>query len=105
MPAKERDLSLIASLMAGQITRRQFVIELSALGLSAGAIAGLLEACSGTATPSRSSSSTKTYTPVTPEPGTNIPSVDVKFGMRPYADNTFYVIGMVKGWFKDVGIT
>ena len=25
--------------------------------------------------------------------------------MRPYADNTFYVIGMEKGWFKDVGIT
>ena len=25
--------------------------------------------------------------------------------MRPYADNTFYVIGMEKGWFNDVGIT
>ena len=25
--------------------------------------------------------------------------------MRPYADNTFYVIGIEKGWFKDVGIT
>ena len=25
--------------------------------------------------------------------------------MRPYADNTFYIIGMKKGWFKDVGIT
>jgi hypothetical protein len=24
--------------------------------------------------------------------------------MRPYADNTFYVIGMKKGWFKEVGI-
>ena len=27
------------------------------------------------------------------------------FGMRPYADNTFYVIGIEKGWFNDVGIT
>ena len=25
--------------------------------------------------------------------------------MRPYADNTFYIIGMKKGWFQDVGIT
>jgi ABC-type nitrate/sulfonate/bicarbonate transport system substrate-binding protein len=45
------------------------------------------------------------YTPATPEPGTDIPQVTVKFGMRPYADNTFYVIGIEKGWFKDVGIT
>jgi hypothetical protein len=49
--------------------------------------------------------STKSYTPATPEPGTAIPKVDVTFGMRPYADNTFYVLGMEKGWFKDVGIT
>jgi ABC-type nitrate/sulfonate/bicarbonate transport system substrate-binding protein len=46
-----------------------------------------------------------TYTPATPEPGTEIPQVSVTFGMRPYADNTFYVIGIEKGWFADVGIT
>jgi ABC-type nitrate/sulfonate/bicarbonate transport system substrate-binding protein len=46
-----------------------------------------------------------TYTPATPEPGTDLPQVTVTFGMRPYADNTFYVIGLEKGWFKDVGIT
>jgi ABC-type nitrate/sulfonate/bicarbonate transport system substrate-binding protein len=45
------------------------------------------------------------YIPATPEPGTDIPQASVKFGMRPYADNTFYVIGIEKGWFKDVGIT
>jgi ABC-type nitrate/sulfonate/bicarbonate transport system substrate-binding protein len=45
-----------------------------------------------------------TYTPAPAEPGTSIPSADVKFGMRPYADNTFYIIAMKKGWFKDVGI-
>jgi ABC-type nitrate/sulfonate/bicarbonate transport system substrate-binding protein len=45
-----------------------------------------------------------TYTPAPAEPGTDIPSADVKFGMRPYADNTFYIIAMKKGWFKDVGI-
>ena len=45
------------------------------------------------------------FTPAPPEPGTDIPAATIKFGMRPYADNTFYVIGMKKGWFQDVGIT
>lgn len=45
------------------------------------------------------------YQPAAPEPGTEVPSATIKFGMRPYADNTFYVIGMKKGWFKDVGIS
>jgi hypothetical protein len=45
------------------------------------------------------------FQPAPPEPGTDIPAATVKFGMRPYADNTFYVIGMKKGWFQDVGIT
>jgi hypothetical protein len=44
------------------------------------------------------------FSPAVPEPGTDIPSVTVKFGMRPYADNTFYVIAMQKGWFKEAGI-
>jgi hypothetical protein len=51
------------------------------------------------------SASNTSYTPATPESGTDIPQVVVTFGMRPYADNTFYVIGIEKGWFKDVGIT
>ena len=45
-----------------------------------------------------------TFPDVTPEPGTDIPAATVNFGMRPYADNTFYVVAMKKGWFKDVGI-
>jgi ABC-type nitrate/sulfonate/bicarbonate transport system substrate-binding protein len=45
-----------------------------------------------------------TYQPAQPEAGTDVPQADVKFGMRPYADNTFYIIAMKKGWFKDVGI-
>jgi hypothetical protein len=52
-----------------------------------------------------SASAADLYTPAPPETGTQIPSAKVTFGMRPYADNTFYVIGMKKGWFKDVGIT
>jgi hypothetical protein len=45
------------------------------------------------------------FKPAAPEPGTNIPNASVQFGMRPYADNTFYIIGIRKGWFKDVNIT
>jgi hypothetical protein len=45
------------------------------------------------------------YVPAAPEPGTDIPKATIKFGMRPYADNTFYYIGMKQGWFDDVGIS
>jgi hypothetical protein len=44
------------------------------------------------------------FIPAPPEPGTAIPAATIKFGMRPYADNTFYIIGMKKGWFEEVGI-
>src|SRR4051794_2731395 len=45
------------------------------------------------------------YVPGTPEAGTDIPKATIKFGMRPYADNTFYYIGMKQGWFDEVGIS
>jgi hypothetical protein len=45
------------------------------------------------------------FKPAPAEPGTAIPQADIRFGMRPYADNTFYIVAMKKGWFKDVGIT
>jgi len=44
------------------------------------------------------------FVPAPPEAGTAVPHQQVKFGMRPFADNTFYVIAMQKGWFNDVGI-
>jgi hypothetical protein len=44
------------------------------------------------------------YVAAPPEPGADIPAATIKFGMRPYADNTFYIIGMKKGWFDEVGI-
>jgi hypothetical protein len=46
-----------------------------------------------------------TYVPSTPEPGTEIPQVSVQFGMRPYADNTYFIVGIQNGYFKDVGIS
>lgn len=54
--------------------------------------------------PSAPSTAADVYVPAPPEPGTEIPSAQVNFGMRPYADNTFYVIAMKQGWFEDVGI-
>jgi hypothetical protein len=44
------------------------------------------------------------FVPAPPEAGADIPKATIKFGMRPYADNTFYYIGMKKGWFDEVGI-
>lgn len=71
------------------------------------AAAGLLSAGIlgfGIAAASMPAAAADLYTPAPPEAGTDIPSAKVNFGMRPYADNTFYVIAMKKGWFKDVGI-
>lgn len=45
------------------------------------------------------------FVPAPAETGTDIPKATIKFGMRPYADNTFYYIGMKKGWFDNVGIS
>src|SRR5918911_5426447 len=58
----------------------------------------------GVAASRPASSSTGAWIPAPAEPGTAIPTASVAFGMRPYADNTFYVVAMKKGWFKDVGI-
>jgi ABC-type nitrate/sulfonate/bicarbonate transport system substrate-binding protein len=58
---------------------------------------------SGSGGPTKAESTTA-YTPVEPEPGTDVPKATVRLGMRPYADNTFYVAGIKEGWFEDVGI-
>ena len=44
------------------------------------------------------------FEPAVPEPGTEIPEVDINFSMRPSADNSFYIVGIKQGWFDDVGI-
>ncbi len=61
---------------------------------------------------SSSTSTTSTSTTSTPTagglpavmPGTDIPKVTVKFGMAPFGDASFWIIGMRNGWFKQVGI-
>lgn len=45
------------------------------------------------------------YIPGPPEPGTEIPKSTVRLGLLPYADGSFPIIGVKKGFFSDVGIT
>ncbi len=45
------------------------------------------------------------FQPAAPEPGVAIPATSVTFGIRPYADNAFQVVGIKAGYFKDVGIS
>lgn len=40
-----------------------------------------------------------------PEPGFAIPRASMSFGMRPYANDAIYIIGMKLGWYNQVGIT
>lgn len=51
-----------------------------------------------------SARATTRFLPGAPEKGTAIPQVNVTFGLRPYADNSFEMIPTKKGWFKHVGI-
>ncbi len=71
--------------------------------LASVALAGLVACALATFRPSAAAAA-DLYKPAPAEPGIEIPKADVKFGMRPYADNTFYIIAMKKGWFKDVGV-
>ena len=80
---------------------QQFTLAKRPVGIAA-VFAGALALFLTTGSPSASAADV--YTPAAPEPGTDIPVAEVNFGMRPYADNTFYVIAMKKGWFDDAGI-
>jgi hypothetical protein len=71
--------------------------RLRRLAFAAAAIAAL-------ATPQFAAAADR-FVPAAPEAGVDIPKATIKFGMRPYADNTFYYIGMKKGWFDDVGVS
>src|SRR5437867_4096205 len=82
-----RQRSRVLYIAAGlAILATSFSLSLTARGVVASSLAG---------------SSSGAWKPAAAEPGTAIPSASVAFGMRPYADNTFYVVAMKKGWFKD----
>jgi ABC-type nitrate/sulfonate/bicarbonate transport system substrate-binding protein len=87
-------------------TRPNFATRRALLALAAGGVAVVLAACGGggSGTAAGSGGSSGAWTPYKAAAGDTVPTVKVKFGMRPYADNTFYVIGIKKGWFSDLGI-
>jgi hypothetical protein len=98
-PLKENAIMLRSKDLATMSRRKgrsAFARLLQAAGLAAGlaALQGSLPA-----------GAADRFVPAAPEAGTAIPAATIKFGMRPYADNTFYIIGMKKGWFSDVGIS
>lgn len=78
------------------------------LAVGVASLALALSACGGNGDSTTSSASDdddmQTWTPYEAEPGDSVPASSVTFGMRPYADNTFFVIGMENGWFEDAGI-
>jgi ABC-type nitrate/sulfonate/bicarbonate transport system substrate-binding protein len=80
----------------------KFATRRTALAVLASCVALVAAAC-GAGSSATGGASAK-WTPYVAQAGDTVPEVSVKFGMRPYADNTFYQIGMKKGWFKDVGI-
>ena len=67
---------------------------LAALAVSVGLTTGLTSAAL----------SQQAYIPAAPEPGTDIPKSTVRMGILPYADGSFPIIGVKKGFFTDVGI-
>src|ERR1700678_3975450 len=85
--------------------RRQYSVN-SAVGVFRGGMAALALGCLGalSLSPPSPAAAADRFAPAPAEAGTDIPKATIKFGMRPYADNTFYYIGMKKGWFDDVGI-
>jgi len=86
--------------------RRQYSMK-SAVGVFRGGMAALALGCLGalSLSPPSPAAAADRFAPAPAEAGTDIPKATIKFGMRPYADNTFYYIGMKKGWFDEVGIS
>ena len=86
--------------------RRQYSMN-SAVGVFRGGMAALALGCLGalSLSPPSPAAAADRFAPAPAEAGTDIPKATIKFGMRPYADNTFYYIGMKKGWFDEVGIS
>lgn len=89
---------------------RRVLLKRAGVSMAMLNITGLLAACGssnsagGTSSDAHSSSSHATGTGLDVSPGTNIPSVTVRFGVAPFVDGAIYVIAMKEGWFQQVGI-
>lgn len=84
------------------VSRRE-VLRLAGGSTAALTLGGVLAACGGSSSSSTATSSAQ-LGPLKVEAGTDIPSATVRYGLLPYGDNSLPVIGMLKGWFKEVGI-
>ena len=67
-------------------------------------VAGLMLAAAFIVAPVGASRAADAYVPAPAEAGTAIPEATVRLGLRPYADGSFPIIGVKKGFFSDVGI-
>lgn len=88
-------------------TQPKFASKRAVLAVAAGAMTLVMAACGGGAgagSASGSDGESENWVPYVAEPGDSVPKATVTFGMRPYADNTFFQIAIEKGWFSDVGI-
>lgn len=95
--ARDRLDDLLTLYRYGKITRRSFVAGALRLGLAAPAAGALLAATApANAAPARR--------PAAQPAEPTIPQVKVRFGHFPYLDHTQGIIGLEKGWFKEVGI-
>jgi ABC-type nitrate/sulfonate/bicarbonate transport system substrate-binding protein len=65
-------------------------------------VPGLLAACAGDSTTAPRRAPAADFEP---SAGHDIPKATVRFGMKPFASAAFYVIGMKRGYYDEVGIT
>lgn len=78
-----------------------FAVAAATLGLAA---CGSSDDSDGGASTAGTAAKAEGFPTVTPEPGTDIPRVQVKLGMRPYADNSFQYLAVKNGLYADNGI-
>jgi ABC-type nitrate/sulfonate/bicarbonate transport system substrate-binding protein len=88
--------------------RRRLPARLRILTALSVAFVLVVTSCASTAdSSSEGSSDTTTAAAVAGldiSPGSEIPTVDLKFGMKPFPDSTFYAVGIERGYFDDVGL-
>jgi ABC-type nitrate/sulfonate/bicarbonate transport system substrate-binding protein len=89
----------------GQLTRRVLLQRGAAGGLALG-FGGLLQACgsNNSADSAATEGTPSASTSFKPSPGSDIPTVDVRFAMWPFGDTSMGFIGIEQGFFDDVGI-
>jgi multiple sugar transport system substrate-binding protein len=80
---------VVQQFVAGRMTRRQFIVRLSALGLSVSAIGALLAACGSSATSAPASAAPASAAPASAAPASAAPAMSgtVKYYKGPFAAN------------------